>query len=271
MQHNQAQARQPKPRHLERDYAEQFQDRSVVAAYRRRPPIPAPVFDILLDLIVDEPRVVLDAGCGTGAVARELASHVERVDAVDFSPAMLTAGQRLPGGDQPRLRWIAGAVEDVPLDPPYALIVAAHSLHWLDWPVVLPRFRQLLAPHGALAIVWQDEAPQPWRDDLMTLIARFSTNRDFQPYHLIDELTGRGLFRQHGMRQTAPRPFAQSIASYIESIHSRNGFSRERMAPADAAAFDGAVTRLLHAAHPDGVVRLAIAGNVVWGEPAPPS
>jgi predicted TPR repeat methyltransferase len=63
---------QPQPKHLSRSYAEQFQEASVVVAYAHRPPIPTPVFTILRALIVDEPRVVLDAGCGAGAVARAL-------------------------------------------------------------------------------------------------------------------------------------------------------------------------------------------------------
>jgi trans-aconitate methyltransferase len=260
---------QPQPKHLSRFYAEQFQEASVVAAYAHRPPIPAPVFAILRDLIVDEPRVVLDAGCGAGAVARHLAPAVTRVDAVDFSPAMIAAGKQLPGGDQPHLRWLLGSVEDVALDPPYALIVASESLHWMDWSVALPRFRDLLTPNGVLAIVGRSEARQPWSAALLRLIQRFSTNRDFQPYNLVDELTQRGLFRQHDARQTAPMLFAQSIASYVESIHSRNGFSRERMTSEAAAAFDAAATALLSQAYPDQTVRLAITGNVVWGAPAP--
>lgn len=122
-----------KPKHLSRTYAEQFQEHSVVAAYVHRPPIPSPVFDKLLELLVDTPQAVLDAGCGMGAVARSLAPLVDRVDAVDFSSAMIEAGRQLPNGDRPNVRWIEGRIETVPLDPPYALIVAAGSLHWMDW------------------------------------------------------------------------------------------------------------------------------------------
>jgi len=35
---------------------------------------------------------------------------------------MLAAGKLAQGGDAANLRWIIGRVEDVPLDPPYALI-----------------------------------------------------------------------------------------------------------------------------------------------------
>lgn len=56
----------PKPVHLGPDYAAQFGDRGVVEAYRHRPPYPDEVVAILAELVVDEPRAVLDGGCGTG-------------------------------------------------------------------------------------------------------------------------------------------------------------------------------------------------------------
>src|SRR5262245_11507173 len=79
---------QQKPAGLAPEYAAQFQDRSVADAYHHRPPYPDEVFAILTGLITCEPRAVLDAGCGTGDIARRLAPLVARVDAVDFSPAM---------------------------------------------------------------------------------------------------------------------------------------------------------------------------------------
>ena len=82
----------PKPEHLGPAYAAQFQDQSVVAAYRFRPPYPDEVFRILADLITDEPRVVLDAGCGDGAIARHLVEQVERIDAIDLSRVMIEQG-----------------------------------------------------------------------------------------------------------------------------------------------------------------------------------
>lgn len=160
-------------------------------------------------------------------------------------------------------------MEEAPLAPPYALIVAAGSLHWMDWEIVMPRFRNALTAHGVLAIVWQSELPNPWSEQLSRLINIYSTNRDYQPYNLIEELTQRSLFQPYDEHHTAPAVFHQSIPAYVESIHSRNGFSRERMTAEAAHAFDEAVTNLLTAAYPDGVVALEIAGHVVWGAPAP--
>ncbi len=72
-----------KPRGLGREYGAQFGDPSVAAAYPSRPPYPPELFEILLGLIRDEPRVVLDLGCGTGDISRPLAPHVSPIDAAD--------------------------------------------------------------------------------------------------------------------------------------------------------------------------------------------
>lgn len=258
---------QPKPRHLSPDYAAQFQDAAIVAAYPARPPYPAAVFEMLAALAAAEPRAVLDVGCGTGDVARRLAPLVERLDAVDAAARMIALAKTLPGGDAPNLRWIVGPAESAPLEPPYALITAGESLHWMDWPVVMRRFREALAPGAYLAITERGEGRSPWWDDLLRLIVRYSTNKDFQPYNVISELESRGLFTKIGERATEPYPFEQPIAAYIESIHSRNGFSRDRMSPEDADAFDSAVRELVAPYARDGVLRLEVSASVIWGVP----
>lgn len=259
---------QPKPKHLGVEYAAQFQDAALVAAYATRPPYPAEVFALLTELISTEPRIVLDVGCGTGDVARRLAPLVARVDAVDVSWRMIARGQTLPGGGAPNLRWIVSTAEAAALVPPYGLITAGESLHWMEWPVVLPRLHAALAPGASLALVGRDEEPTPWHEDLLQLMARYSTNRDYQPYNLTHELESRRLFATLGQRRTAPMPFVQSVAEYIESIHSRNGFSRDRMPSEGAAAFDVGVQELVapHVGR-DGLLHLQIAASVIWGTP----
>ena len=259
-----------KPKHLDPEYAAVFRDRSVVDAYHYRPTYPSEVFGALSDLIADEPRVVLDAGCGTGAVARHLVDYVDRVDALDVSEAMIETGKTLPQGNNPRLRWLLGAAEDAELDPPYALITAGQSLHWMDWKRVMPRFASLLSTRGYLAIVGIDQASNPWDAELGGLFPRFSTNKDYRPYDLLEELTSRGLFERRGEYQTEYHTIVQPIEHYVESFHARNGLSRERMELSMAAAFDAEV-RILVAPHAWGQdLELQIRGRVVWGKPIDP-
>ncbi|MDQ2903665.1 MAG: hypothetical protein M3Y81_08940 [Chloroflexota bacterium] len=75
-----------------------------------------------------------------------------------------------------------GRVEDTTLQPPYALITAGESLHWMEWDIVLPLFQRMLTPHGYLALVARGTEHNLWDDDLQALIQRFSTNPESVPY-----------------------------------------------------------------------------------------
>ncbi len=259
----------PKPAFWSPTYATQFADPSVVAAYPTRPAYPDAVFPLLVELAAGRPRVVLDIGCGTGDIARRLVEHVEWVDAVDMSAPMIAAGRSMPGGDHPRLRWIVGRMEDVALWPPYALVTAGESLQWMDWQVVLPRLRDVLVPGGFVAMIERIGRPAPWSEALTPLLGRFSTNRDYRPYVLADELEQRGLFLRQGERETAPVVVRQSIADYVESFHSRNGFSRDRMRAEQAAAFDRELTALVTPYADGGALVGHVSARVVWGLPVP--
>src|SRR5579875_684138 len=218
-----------KPAHLTAENAARFRDQSVVDLYHLRLPYPPEVFDTLVELVTDEPRAVLDVGTGTGDLARRLVNQVDRVDAVDVSAAMIARGQTLPEGDNPRLHWIEGRIEDVALQPPYALILAGDSMHWMEWETVFPRFAELRTPHGVVAVVHRDELDPPWQDGLTRLIQQYSTIRNYQPFDLFAELEQRGLFREVGRRETAPVTSLQSIDDYIASFHSRSSLSRDHM------------------------------------------
>ncbi len=167
------------------------------AAYPSRPPYPHAVIQQLAALVVDEPRHVLDIGCGTGDLARRLAPLVDGVDAVDFSTTMLEAGAGLPGGGAANLRWIEGAVEDVPLAGPYALVTAGVSLHWMAWDVVLPRLAAVLTCHGTLAVAERDwDGPPALRSRLGPIFASHSPVRNYQPFDLAERAGGARALRR---------------------------------------------------------------------------
>lgn len=258
-----------KPDHLGPNYAAQFQDASVVDAYQYRPPYPPETFSILTDLMVDRPRRVLDLGCGRGEIARQLVLQVDQVDAIDWSSAMIRAGRQLPGGDDPRLLWICSRAEEAPLRPPYSLITAGSSLHWMNWDVLFFRLATALTARGYLAIVDLDSEPAPWDEELTSLIRSFSTNQAFRPYRLVDEPDKRGLFETAGLCKTAAVPFSQTVEEFVESIHSRNGFSRQRMTKEAALAFDNRVRELVSPYTVNEELQLMAAAVIVWGRPLP--
>jgi SAM-dependent methyltransferase len=258
-----------KPAGWAAEHARTFHEESVAAAYQLRPPYPDELFTTLLGLAADRPRTVLDLGTGPGDLARNLVGEVERVDAVDASLAMIERGRSLPGGDHPRLRWIHGPAEDAPLDPPYALVTAADSLHWMDWAVVLPRIAASLSPNGLLAIAgrgWGTGTPEE-----RELLVRHSTNKAFRPLNLVDELVSRGLFEVRGRRgfTTAWRP---TIDEYIGARHSQAAVSVE---PAPARAFDDETRALLERLVDEGRIEtmgerlaLTVQSGAAWGVPA---
>ncbi|MDQ6670902.1 MAG: class I SAM-dependent methyltransferase [Chloroflexota bacterium] len=269
---------QPKPSHLSGEYGAWFKDPRIAAAYPARPAYPAAVIQLLADLVVDTPRVVLDLGCGTGDIARHLAPLVDRVDAVDFSSSMIEQGQRLAGGAATNLRWILAAVEDAPLDVVYALVTADESLHWMAWDVVLPRCAAVLPPTGAMAIIeryW--DGPPSLLERLRPIFVRYSPVRDFRTYNLVDELTHRRLFEKWGEQRCGPEPWSPSIDDYLECRHSQRGFSRTHMGAQAASAFDTDVRQALEdlnaqgaIAMRDGRLQLTVDATVTWGKPLRP-
>jgi trans-aconitate methyltransferase len=239
----------------------------VAQAYRFRLPYPNEVFDTLHGLIRDEPRTVLDIGTGTGDLARPLTARVERVDAVDPSPAMLAEGRALPGGDAPNLMWIEGRAEDAPLSPPYALVTAGESVHWMNWDVLFPRLAAALTPEGSLAMVYRNELPPPWQDELMTLIRETSTMENYQDYDLIDLLQRRGLLEVAGNATTATQRTEQRVDDYVHSFFSRASLSPRAIGPARASDFATRLRALLEPWVIEDTVTLEWAPQMTWGRP----
>jgi SAM-dependent methyltransferase len=265
----------PKPTHLSTEYGAWFKDPQLVAAYPARPPYPAALIQLLAELVVDTPRVVLDAGCGTGELARRLAPLVDRVDAVDFSSAMVGQGQLTEGGHAANLRWIVAPVEEAPLAPPYALVTDGDSLHWMAWDIVLARFAAALTPHGVVAIVeraWG--GPPEMSARVQPVVERYSPVRDYQPYNLVDELAQRGLFAPVGAQHYGPAPWWPTVDEYLESRHSQRGLSRTHMGPLAVHDFDAAIRGTLDELCRAGVIAqragrlgLGVTATVTWGRP----
>jgi ubiquinone/menaquinone biosynthesis C-methylase UbiE len=205
---------------------------------------------------------VLDVGCGTGNVARPLAEYVERVDAVDRSFPMLQRARTLPGGDSPKIRWLHGRAEDVETQPPYALVTAGESLHWMDWRVVLPRFAQLVTSHGMLAIVYIVDQPVPWREGFRQIERHFTHNPTYAPFDWIAELEKYQLFQQPGERKTAAVSVRQTIEDYVAAQHARSSFSLETMTAEQAAQFDTQMQALLLPFAQDGLLTLSVVGGI---------
>ena len=251
---------------LKRTLGAVWREPDVARLYRYRPAYPAPVFDILRRLIV-EPHAVLDAGCGTGALTRQMTAFAARIDAVDASAAMIDEAQRLPGGRDPRINWIVGPAETTPLDPPYGLITTGQSLHWMDHDVVMPRFRDALAAGAFLAATDIDwEYPPVWREKLIAIFEKYSpANSKGFVVDLFGDLVRRGLFQRAGFQRTTIVPVDLSIDDFVSALHSTSSLSRVSLQER-TDAFAGEVRALFASLGLDRA-RFGVAGNVLWGRP----
>ena len=258
-----------KPRQYWNDYASRFKDRSLAETYELRPPYPAETYKILLNLLGESRRKVLDAGCGPGKIARLLVNHVDGVDAVDFSEEMIRVGKSLVNGDHPNLRWIVGPVEEVQMYPPYGMVTAGASIHWMEWDVVFPRFKEMLTTDGFLVIIDGDRPVEaPWHDAELSLIHKYSTNRHHESIDLIQELVDRGHLYLLGDKRTTPVRFSQSLRDYVQSFHSRESMSKEHMGAENVKAFDAELSHILSDFVDDeGFLSFQLEARVTWGKP----
>jgi len=96
------------------------------------------------------PRSVLDAGCGTGRVARELARRGVDVVGIDLDPDMLATARRR----SPELEWVQADLASFDLGRTFDLIVAAGNVMILltprTEPAVLANLARHLRPDGWL-------------------------------------------------------------------------------------------------------------------------
>ncbi|WP_165554262.1 class I SAM-dependent methyltransferase [Kribbella capetownensis] len=251
-----------------KELASTFRHDGVAEAYRHRPPYPDEVFDRLEALITDEPRSVLDIGAGEGAIARPLAPRVERIDAVDFSQAMVDAGRGRADGNRPNLRWQVSRIESAELDGPYALVTAGASIHWMRWEETFARIVPHLTPNAQFVIIEHGPVDMPWWDGVAAAIKRHSRSQSYDPsFDVVDALQQRGLFEPAGSVRTEPVTRCQSVAGYIEQFHSTSSLARELMSAEEAAEFDTAIERAVTPYAQDGVLELKIAAELSWGRP----
>jgi malonyl-CoA O-methyltransferase len=106
-----------------------------------------------LELTLLEPRVVLDAGAGTGHASRALKRRYPKalIVALDSSRRMLAAAARQQSWLRPFARVCADA-ELLPLaDGSVDLILSNLLLQWCNPDAVFAEFRRVLAPGGLLS------------------------------------------------------------------------------------------------------------------------
>jgi SAM-dependent methyltransferase len=98
--------------------------------------------------------LVLELGCGTGLLTRELVAAGHRVLATDASPAMLGIARDLVGDSAVEVRQLT--LPDDPLPPADAIVAVGHPVSYLPDEAAIDRalaaMAHALRPGGLLAI-----------------------------------------------------------------------------------------------------------------------
>jgi 2-polyprenyl-3-methyl-5-hydroxy-6-metoxy-1,4-benzoquinol methylase len=92
----------------------------------------------------------LDVGCGTGDLARLMATRAKTVHGIDADPTIISRARELTAA--PITYTVADALTEIPLDS-YDAITCVAVIHHLPFAEGLTQFRKHLAPGGTLVIV----------------------------------------------------------------------------------------------------------------------
>ena len=119
-----------------------------------------PAADLIAQIQLENPKRIIDLGCGTGTSTERLHQRWPNADlaGLDSSPAMLRQARE----SHPEWDWIESTVENWSPVAAYDLIFSNAALHWVArHETLFPRLLQQLAPGGALAVQMPHNAASP--------------------------------------------------------------------------------------------------------------
>ncbi len=215
-----------------------------------------PAFDLLAQVGQVPQGVVLDLGCGDGALAGAL--DVQFVDhatwGLDASPAMLAKAK---GYD----RLIEADAATWQTEEPLSLIFSNAALHWLpDHATLMPRLAAMLAPGGVLAVQMPRQYFAPSHRFLRDIAAalypdRFDFARYEAPVHpaqaywqMLSPLGDVQAWETEYLQRLDPVSDIHPVHAFTQSTAMRPFV--EKMSEAEAAAYATAYDQALTSAYP---------------------
>jgi ubiquinone/menaquinone biosynthesis C-methylase UbiE len=158
---------------------------------------------------------VLDLGCGTGIVARQVASRVGaagKVTGIDVSPNMVAIARMAADRDGLAIEWREGSAEQLPFpDSSFDLVLSQFVLMFVtNKRVALAEMRRVVTEDGRVLIsVWQSLDRHPFYQTLHKVIQQrlgISALQNIFALGSVDEL--RALVVGAGFRHVELKPFS---------------------------------------------------------------
>ena len=119
-----------------------------------------PAADLIAQIQLENPKRIIDLGCGTGNSTERLHQRWPTADitGLDSSPAML----RQARNNHPEWVWIESTIEDWSPTAAYDLIFSNAALHWVpQHESLFSRLFQQLAPQGVMAVQMPHNSHSP--------------------------------------------------------------------------------------------------------------
>jgi ubiquinone/menaquinone biosynthesis C-methylase UbiE len=141
-----------------------FDDRTLAVDYRTLPPILKPGMKIL------------DVGCGTGSITRDIAAIVGpsgKVIGIDNTEKFITAGKE-NFADVKNMELIATDLFQFEPKEQFDLIVSARTMQWLsNVPVALIKMKSMLKPGGILSVLDYNHKKIEWTPQPPAIMKKF--------------------------------------------------------------------------------------------------
>jgi SAM-dependent methyltransferase len=146
---------------------------------RVRPDYPAALVDRACAGLAAGATVV-EIGCGTGKLTRDLVARGLRVEAVEPDADLVAVARRVVPDDS--VRFHQATFEDVELpEESFPAVFAATSFHWVDPGIGWRKVARLLEPGGFFALLTHAGGIQGDLDEQLVEIWRDATGGDWHP------------------------------------------------------------------------------------------
>ena len=139
-----------------------------------------PVFDLVHRIRLENPRRIVDLGCGPGNSTAVLRARWPGafLMGVDSSPEMIRKAREA----HPEGQWLVGDAATWQDEAPFDLVFSNAMLHWLpDHETVCPHLLNLLAPGGALAIQVPAHYDSPLHREILEVSRDAAWNQRMEP------------------------------------------------------------------------------------------